>query len=70
MLHCTLLPVRRALVTKSAGGPHIVSEKIPVIDVLSSLVTSDEADRLDIGVVTDCIDSRNGSVNNVEDTGW
>lgn len=41
-----------------------------MINVLSSLVTSDEADRLDIRVVTDCVNSGNGSVNNVEDAGW
>ena len=41
-----------------------------MINVFSSLVTSNETDRLDIGMITDGVDSGDGSVNNVEDAGW
>lgn len=37
-----------------------------MIDVFSSLVTSNETDGLDIGVVTDGIDCVNASVDDVE----
>jgi hypothetical protein len=45
-----------------------VTGSLPVINMLSSLVTSNETDGLDIGVVADGIDCVNASMDNVEDT--
>jgi len=42
----------------------------PVVDVLSSFVTSNETDGLDIGMVADGVNRWNASVNDVEDTRW
>ena len=41
-----------------------------MVNVLSSFVTSNETDSLDIGVVADCINGGNASVDDVEDTRW
>lgn len=41
-----------------------------MVNVLSSFVTSNETDSLDVGVVADSIDSGDTSMNDVEDTGW
>ena len=41
-----------------------------MVDVLSSFVTSNETDSLDIWMVADSVNRRNASVNDVEDTGW
>jgi len=42
----------------------------PVVNVLSSFVTSNETHSLDVGVVADCIYCGNASMDNVEDTRW
>ena len=41
-----------------------------MVDVLSSFVTSNETDSLDIGMVADGINCGNASVNDVEDARW
>ena len=41
-----------------------------MVNVFSGLVTSNETDSLDIGVVADGVNSADASVNNVKDTGW
>ena len=41
----------------------------PMINVVSSLVTSDETDGLDIRMVTDGINCVDASMDNVENTG-
>jgi len=41
-----------------------------VVDVLSSLVPSNETDSFDIGMVADGVNRGNASVNDVEDTRW
>ena len=40
-----------------------------MVNVLSSLVTSDETDRLYVGVITDGVDGGDSSVNNIENAG-
>ena len=72
MLHCALFPARRALGTRSTCERRNDSKGVsePVINVLSSLVASDETDRLDVGVVTDGVNGRDCSVDNVKNAGW
>jgi len=41
----------------------------PIIDMLSSSITTNKTDRFDGGVVTNGVDDRDTTVNNVEDTG-
>ena len=41
----------------------------PLVNMLSSFVTSNKADSLNIRVITDGINSRDASVDNVEDAG-
>ena len=41
-----------------------------MINVLSSLVASNETDCLDVGVITDGVNSGDGTVDDVEDARW
>ena len=41
-----------------------------MVNVLSSFITSNETDSLDIRMITDGINCRDASVDNVEDTRW
>jgi hypothetical protein len=42
----------------------------PIIDVLSSLVSTDKTYRLDFRVVADAVHSRDSTVDNVKNTRW